>query len=105
MAFISSVNCPFRRSCNFQAALPFDMIIIAKNHALSSISKRMEIAPKNENVHAFGKLCIIIDADSNTATLKEYADKYVRLSISERLKDLRVERHLALEQLVTETGL
>lgn len=30
---------------------------------------------------------------------------YVKLSIPERLKDLRVERHLTLEQLAAETGL
>ncbi len=30
---------------------------------------------------------------------------YVKLSIPEKLKDLRVERHLTLEQLATETGL
>ena len=30
---------------------------------------------------------------------------YVKLSISERLKDLRVERHLTLEQLAEQTGL
>ena len=29
---------------------------------------------------------------------------YVKLSIPESLKDLRVERHLALEQLAAETG-
>ncbi len=36
---------------------------------------------------------------------KGYADMYVKLSIPERLKDLRVERHLTLEQLAAETGL
>ena len=30
---------------------------------------------------------------------------YAKLSIPERLKDLRVERHLTSEQLATETGL
>ena len=30
---------------------------------------------------------------------------YVKLTIPERLKDLRVERHLTLEQLAQQTGL
>ena len=30
---------------------------------------------------------------------------YVKLTIPERLKDLRVERHLTLEQLAEQTGL
>lgn len=51
------------------------------------------------------KLCAIINADDDTAGRKGYADMYVKLSIPERLKDLRVERHLTLEQLAAETGL
>lgn len=50
-------------------------------------------------------MCVIIDADTDTAGRKGYADMYVKLSIPERLKDLRVERHLTLEQLAAETGL
>ncbi len=50
-------------------------------------------------------MCVIIDADADTAGRKGCADMYVKLSIPERLKDLRVERHLTLEQLAAETGL
>lgn len=50
-------------------------------------------------------MCVIIDADTDTAGRKGFADMYVKLSIPERLKDLRVERHLTLEQLAAETGL
>jgi transcriptional regulator with XRE-family HTH domain len=37
--------------------------------------------------------------------MKGAAKMYVKLTISERLKDLRVERHLTLEQLADATGL
>ena len=50
-------------------------------------------------------MCVIIDTDADTTGQKGYADMYVKLSIPERLKDLRVERHLTLEQLATQTGL
>ena len=36
---------------------------------------------------------------------KERTKMYVKLSIPERLKDLRVERHLTLEELAEATGL
>ena len=38
-------------------------------------------------------------------TAREGAKMYVKLTIPERLKDLRVERHLTLEQLAAQTGL
>ncbi len=50
-------------------------------------------------------MCVIIDTDADTAGRKGSAERYVKLSIPERLKDLRVERHLTLEQLAAETGL
>ena len=73
--------------------------ILAKNIALSRISKRSENAPKNTDFHAYGQ-------DRKRAGIRrEDTAMQPKLTIQERLKDLRVERGLTLEQLSAETGI
>ena len=68
------------------------------------MSKRMEIAPKNEKIHAYGQA-----RNKGGKRLyynaQEAVGMYGKLTVSERLKDLRVERHLTLGQLAEQTGI
>ena len=44
----------FRETFSFQGAMSFDRHILAKKHAVSRISKRMENALKTVYFHAYG---------------------------------------------------
>lgn len=69
------------------------------------MSKTMEKSAETGYFHAYGNRGIILVS----ADFKEERGlifMYVKLSIPERLKDLRVvDKHLTLEQLANETGL
>jgi transcriptional regulator with XRE-family HTH domain len=68
---------------------------LTKKYAISRISKRLENAQKKANFHAYGQM----------RKREEDTAMQVNLTIQERLKDLRVERGLTLEQLSEKTGI
>ena len=64
------------------------------------MSIKMEICSKNENFHALGNSAKVWYNDGEVIIM------YAKLTIPERLKDLRVmQKHLTLEELAKQTGL
>lgn len=100
-----------RRTYPFQTVMQFSSCIASRHDHCSEKSRSLpyiqevgNYAEKRKFPRSW-KLCVIIGVSVDTAGRKGDADMYVKLSIPERLKDLRAERHLTLEQLATETGL
>lgn len=80
-------------------------LILRKKQALSRISKTMENGLKPAYFHAYGIHGIMVEKGRIFLT-RGGIWMQTKLSIPERLKDLRVvDKHLTLEQLAEQTGL
>ena len=96
----------FRETFSFQGAMSFDRHILAKKHAVSRISKRMENALKTVYFHAYGfrdEVLFLVQL-----FLRYFLKGFLhalRLVIQEKLNNLRVERNLTLVEQAEQTGI
>lgn len=91
---------PFGRSCNFQGAVASRQVQFNEKSGLFPYIQEVGKRVRKAEISTLIEICAIMGSRTRGG-----ADMNIKLTIPERLKDLRTERNLILEQLSEATGI